>query len=209
MAPPGDVVMRPAMVGVPAAREYVACVPVGVETSLVVMMAPLLLTTMMGEVLLLGIVAEEGLGRILLGCICCVMIFTPDSCLIWMVGLLMGEVEVPWADPMEACTGLPCGTSLPGWCWWLLGNWARIWAGVPAIVLGEGSLAVATFTAAEEPPGATVDMTTEGAEDTTEVVATVLAPEPEPGLELAGMTTVCFWLEELSIEDDTSLDMAA
>lgn len=49
----------------------------GWDTSLVVMMAPLLLTTMMGEELLLGMPAEEGLGRILLGCICWVMIFTP------------------------------------------------------------------------------------------------------------------------------------
>lgn len=55
------------------------CRPVGVDTSLVVMMAPLLLTTMMGEVLLLGRAAEEGLGRILLGCICWVMIFTPTQ----------------------------------------------------------------------------------------------------------------------------------
>lgn len=52
-------------------------VPVGVDTSLVVMMAPLLLTTMMGAELLLGRAALEGLGKILLGCICCVMIFTP------------------------------------------------------------------------------------------------------------------------------------
>ena len=47
------------------------------DTSFVVMMAPLLLTTMMGEALLPGNVADDGLGRILLGCICCVMIFTP------------------------------------------------------------------------------------------------------------------------------------
>lgn len=51
----------------------------GWDTSLVVMMAPLLLTTMMGEELLLGMPAEEGLGRILLGCICWVMIFTPTG----------------------------------------------------------------------------------------------------------------------------------
>lgn len=49
----------------------------GLDTSLVVMMAPLLLTTMMGAELLLGSAAPEGLGKILLGCICCVMIFTP------------------------------------------------------------------------------------------------------------------------------------
>lgn len=50
--------------------------PVGWVTSFVVMMAPLLLTTMMGEELLLDKDAE-GLGRILLGCTCWVMIFTP------------------------------------------------------------------------------------------------------------------------------------
>lgn len=51
------------------------------ETSLVVMIVPLLLTTMMGELLLLllGKVEVEGLGRILLGCICCVMILTPEN----------------------------------------------------------------------------------------------------------------------------------
>lgn len=43
------------------------------------MMAPLLLTTMMGEVLLLGRAADDGLGRILLGCICWVMILTPGK----------------------------------------------------------------------------------------------------------------------------------
>lgn len=52
-------------------------VPVGVETSFVVMMAPLLLTTMIGPELLLGMAALEGFGKILLGCICWVMIFTP------------------------------------------------------------------------------------------------------------------------------------
>ena len=42
-------------------------------------MAPLLLTTMMGEELLLDMPTEEGLGRILLGCICWVMILTPTG----------------------------------------------------------------------------------------------------------------------------------
>lgn len=55
-------------------------------------------------------------------------------------------------------------------------------------------------------PWATVDITTEGVEDTTEVTATVFAAEPE--LEPAGITTVCFWLEEVR-DVDTSLDMAA
>lgn len=41
--------------------------PVGCVTNLVVMMAPLLLTTMMGEELLLDKATDEGLGRILLG----------------------------------------------------------------------------------------------------------------------------------------------
>lgn len=39
----------------------------GCVTSFVVMMAPLLLTTMMGEELLLDRATDEGLGRILLG----------------------------------------------------------------------------------------------------------------------------------------------
>lgn len=33
-----------------------------------------------------------------------------------------------------------------------LGNWARIWAGEPTRVLGEGSLAEATFSPAAEAP---------------------------------------------------------
>lgn len=41
--------------------------PVGVVTSLVVIIAPLLLTTMIGELLLVGRVAVTGLGKILLG----------------------------------------------------------------------------------------------------------------------------------------------
>lgn len=51
--------------------------PVGVVTSLVVMIVPLLLTTIIGELLLLGKVAVTGLGRILLGCTCWVIILTP------------------------------------------------------------------------------------------------------------------------------------
>lgn len=42
-------------------------VPVGVVTSLVVIIAPLLLTTIIGELLLVGRVAVTGLGKILLG----------------------------------------------------------------------------------------------------------------------------------------------
>lgn len=41
--------------------------PVGVVTSLVVIIAPLLLTTIIGELLLVGRVAVTGLGKILLG----------------------------------------------------------------------------------------------------------------------------------------------
>lgn len=51
--------------------------PVGVVTSLVVIIAPLLLTTIIGELLLVGRVAVTGLGKILLGWTCCVMILTP------------------------------------------------------------------------------------------------------------------------------------
>lgn len=51
--------------------------PVGWVTSFVVMIAPLLLTTMMGDELLLDRATDEGLGRILLGWTCCVIILTP------------------------------------------------------------------------------------------------------------------------------------
>lgn len=54
---------------------------------------------------------------------------------------------------------------------------------------------------------ATVDMTTEGVEETTVVTATVLALEE--GLELAGKTTVCFWVGVVSMEVEPSLDIAA
>lgn len=170
-------------------------------------MAPLLLTTMMGEELLLDMPTEEGLGRILLGCICWVMIFTPDSCLIWMVGLEPGRVVEDWAWPMApAPMEEPCCSCL-GDCWCCLGNWARIWVGEPTMVLGEGSLAEATFMPVNEPPCAIVDMTTDGLEETMVVTATVFGAEE--GLELAGMNTVCFWLAEVSMEVDANLDMAA
>lgn len=64
-------------------------IPVGVETSFVVMIAPLLLTTMMGPELLLGMAALEGFGKILLGCICWVMIFTPAHIQEYHVPFLM------------------------------------------------------------------------------------------------------------------------
>lgn len=50
-------------------------------------------------------------------------------------------------------------------------------------------------------------MTTEGLELTMVVTATVFGMEE--GLELAAMTTVCFWLDEVNIEVDISLDMDA
>lgn len=52
-----------------------------------------------------------------------------------------------------------------------------------------------------------VDMSTDGLEETTVVTATVLGAKE--GLELAGMNTVCFWLAEVSMEVETSFDMAA
>lgn len=79
--------------------------------------------------------------------------------------------------------------------------------GDPTSVLGEGSLAEATFTPAEAAHVATVDMTTEGVEETTVVTATVLGLED--GLELAGKTTVCFWVGVVSTEVEASLDKAA
>lgn len=52
---------------------------------------------------------------------------------------------------------------------------------------------------------ATVDITTDGEEDTTVVTATVL----EEGLELAGNTTVCFWVGMVRMEVEPSLAAAA
>lgn len=68
-----------------------------------------------------------------------------------MVGLEPGgRVEVAeeeaWACP--PAMGEPC--CCPGSC---LGNWARIWVGEPAMVLGEGRRADATFTPADAEPG--------------------------------------------------------
>lgn len=52
-----------------------------------------------------------------------------------------------------------------------------------------------------------VDMTTEGVEETTVVTATVVAFEE--GLELAGKTTVCFWVGVVRMVVEPSLDRAA
>lgn len=54
---------------------------------------------------------------------------------------------------------------------------------------------------------ATVDMTTEGVEETTVVTATVLGFVE--GLELVGKTTVCFCVDVLSMEVALSLDREA
>lgn len=51
-------------------------------------------------------------------------------------------------------------------------------------------------------------MTTEGVEETTVVTATVVAALEE-GLELAGKTTVCFWVGVVRMEVEPSLDTAA
>lgn len=53
----------------------------------------------------------------------------------------------------------------------------------------------------------TVDITTDGVEETTVVTATVLALEEV--LELAGKTTVCFWVGVARTDEEPSLDMAA
>lgn len=55
--------------------------------------------------------------------------------------------------------------------------------------------------------GATVDMTTEGVDETTVVTATALGLVE--GLELAGNTTVCFWVGVVSMVVEPSLDIAA
>lgn len=74
----------------------------------------------------------------------------PDSCLIWMVGFETGEVLVVWVWlTLDAPKGVLCCRCLGDCC---LGNWARIWAGEPTRVLGEGSLAEATFSPAAEAP---------------------------------------------------------
>lgn len=143
-----------------------------------------------------------------------------------MVGLEPGELLVVWVWlTLGTPKGELCCSCLGDCC---LGNWARIWAGDPTKVFGDGSLAEATFTPAEAAPAttstdsqkgiveaaaarfthgnrktvtthpsdycythvATVDITTEGVEDTTVVTATVLTLEE--GLVLAGKTTVCF-----------------
>lgn len=57
----------------------------------------------------------------------------------------------------------------------------------------------------EDLHGVTVDITTDGVHDTTVVTATVL----EEGLELAGKTTVCFWVGVVRMEVEPSLDRAA
>lgn len=49
-----------------------------------------------------------------------------------------------------------------------------------------------------------MDITTDGVEETTVVTATVLE-----GLELAGKTTVCFWVGVVRMEVEPSLAMAA
>lgn len=54
---------------------------------------------------------------------------------------------------------------------------------------------------------ATVDMTTDGVEDTT--VVTAIAPALEEGLVLAGKTTVCFWVGVVRMEVEPSLDTVA
>lgn len=54
---------------------------------------------------------------------------------------------------------------------------------------------------------ATVDITTDGVEETTVVTATALGLEE--GLELAGNTTVCFWVGVVRMVVEPSLDTAA
>lgn len=67
-----------------------------------------------------------------------------------MVGFETGEALVVWLWlTLDAPNGALCCNCLGDCC---LGNWARIWAGEPIRVLGEGSLAEATFTPVAEPP---------------------------------------------------------
>lgn len=70
--------------------------------------------------------------------------------MIWMVGLEPGKLLVVWVWlTLDTPKGELCCSCLGDCC---LGNWARIWAGDPTRVLGEGSLAEATFTPAEAAP---------------------------------------------------------
>lgn len=67
-----------------------------------------------------------------------------------MVGLEPGELLVVWVWlTLGAPKGELCCSCLGDCC---LGNWARIWAGDPTKVFGDGSLAEATFTPAEAAP---------------------------------------------------------
>lgn len=67
-----------------------------------------------------------------------------------MVGFETGEVLVVWVWlTLDAPKAELCCSCLGDCC---LGNWASICAGEPTRVLGEGSLAEATFTPAAEPP---------------------------------------------------------
>lgn len=77
--------------------------------------------------------------------------FSPDSCLICMVGLDTDTVLVVWGEEERGDADRPLGeTDCCCCCCCCLGNW-RIWEGEPTRALGEGILAVATFTAAVEP----------------------------------------------------------
>ncbi len=86
------------------------------------------------------------------------LVCLPDSCLICMVGFEPAELLVVCVWPtLEAPKGELCCSCLGDCC---LGNWARIWAGDPTRVFGEGSLAEVTFTPAEAAP-ATVNTDSE------------------------------------------------
>lgn len=79
---------------------------------------------------------------------------SPDSCLIWIVGLAPGKLPLLPALWHTAAPpkGELCCNCFGDCC---LGNWARICAGEPTRVLGDGSLAVATFTPALAAPTTT------------------------------------------------------
>ncbi len=80
-------------------------------------------------------------------CFICCLVCSPDSCLIWMVGLAPAAALALWED--EAC--MPLGdTDWTAVCCAL--GICRIWDGELTRALGDGRRVEANFTAADEPP---------------------------------------------------------
>ncbi len=80
-------------------------------------------------------------------CFICRLVCSPDSCLIWIVGLAPAAALALWGD--EACRPLGDADWTIVCC--ALGI-CRIWDGELTRALGDGKRVEATFTAADEPP---------------------------------------------------------